>query len=31
VRGKLLVDGEQWHGQPGSGSYLRRSAYAPII
>jgi dihydropyrimidinase len=26
LRGELIVDGEQWHGTPGSGHFLRRSA-----
>jgi len=30
-RGRLLVDGDEWHGKPGSGSFLRRNAHSPII
>ncbi|MEP0910736.1 dihydropyrimidinase [Leptolyngbya sp. GB1-A1] len=26
LRGKLIVDGDQWYGTPGSGQFLRRSA-----
>jgi len=25
-RGELLVDGDTWHGRPGSGEYLERKA-----
>ncbi len=31
VRGTLLVDGEEWYGKPGSGRYLHRTPFAPII
>lgn len=30
-RGELLVDGERWLGQAGSGQYLRRSTHAAIV
>jgi dihydropyrimidinase len=30
-RGRLLVDGDDWHGKPGSGVYLHRSPHAPVI
>ncbi len=30
-RGKLLVDGEAWHGKIGGGHYLPREPYAPIL
>jgi dihydropyrimidinase len=31
ARGRLLVDGERWHGEPGSGRFLKRSAHSPVI
>ena len=30
-RGRLLVDGDLWHGKPGTGKYIHRSAHAPVI
>jgi dihydropyrimidinase len=30
-RGELLVDGEQWHGQPGSGCWVPRFTHASVI
>lgn len=30
-RGELLVDGEAWHGKPGSGQWRPRAAHAPIL
>lgn len=30
-RGRLLVDGEAWHGERGSGRYLHRQAHAPTV
>ncbi len=31
LRGKLLVDGEQWHGKKGYGSFLKRSASGRVL
>ena len=31
VRGQLLVHGETWNGEPGGGSYVRRSTHAQIV
>ncbi len=31
LRGKKIVDGEQWLGEEGSGQYIRRDPYAPIL
>jgi hypothetical protein len=31
LRGKKLVDGENWYGQNGSGQYISRKPYAPVI
>ena len=31
LRGNLLVDGETWNGEPGGGTWLKRSAHAPVI
>jgi dihydropyrimidinase len=31
VRGKLIVDGESWRGQPGQGSFIPRHAHAPVL
>jgi dihydropyrimidinase len=31
LRGKLIVDGENWLGQAGDGKFLRREAGAPLI
>lgn len=31
LRGRLIVDHGQWHGQAGLGRYVPRSPYAPII
>ena len=30
-RGELLVEGEAWHGKPGTGKWVARSAHAPIV
>ena len=30
-RGKLLTDGENWHGQNGAGQHIERQPYAPIL
>jgi dihydropyrimidinase len=30
-RGRLLVDGDRWLGTPGSGSFVRRSPFAPVV
>mgnify|MGYP001571790873 CR=1 FL=1 len=30
-RGRLLVDGDEWHGKPGTGAYLARKAHAPVL
>ncbi|PJF23135.1 MAG: dihydropyrimidinase [Phototrophicales bacterium] len=30
-RGKLLVDGETWHGQNGEGQYIPREPFAPLL
>jgi dihydropyrimidinase len=31
LRGNLLVDGETWNGEPGGGTWLKRSAHAPVV
>ncbi|MBI5496053.1 MAG: dihydropyrimidinase [Deltaproteobacteria bacterium] len=31
VRGRLLVDGETWHGEPGSGAWLKRSTNGAVL
>jgi dihydropyrimidinase len=31
LRGKTIVNGDQWLGQPGTGQFLRRSPHAPVI
>ncbi len=31
LRGKSIVVGDDWHGEQGSGSFLRRSPYAEIL
>ena len=31
LRGNLIVDGEQWLGRPGMGTYLHRSLNAPVL
>lgn len=31
VRGNLVVDGNQWLGRPGLGSFVRRNACAPVL
>ena len=31
LRGKLIVDGEQWLGQQGSGQFLKRHAHASVL
>ena len=31
LRGRLIVDGEQWLGEAGTGKFLRREAGAPVI
>jgi dihydropyrimidinase len=28
TRGRVVVEGEQFHGQPGSGNFLKRAAYS---
>jgi dihydropyrimidinase len=30
-RGRLLVDGDEWHGKPGTGAYLARKAHATVV
>jgi dihydropyrimidinase len=30
-RGNKLVDGEQWYGSNGSGKFIPRTPYAPVI
>lgn len=30
-RGELIVDGEQWLGQAGTGTWIPRSAHAPVL
>jgi dihydropyrimidinase len=29
-RGRLLVDGENFHGKPGGGNFLKRATYAGV-
>jgi dihydropyrimidinase len=31
VRGNLLVEDENWHGESGGGAFLRRSSHAPLL
>jgi dihydropyrimidinase len=31
LRGRLLVDGAQWYGEPGGGTFLTRQPNAPVI
>jgi dihydropyrimidinase len=31
LRGRLIVDGDRWLGQPGMGLFLRRQAGAPVL
>jgi dihydropyrimidinase len=31
LRGKLIVDGDQWLGRPGMGRFLFRQSYAPVL
>ena len=31
LRGRLLVDGDQWLGSPGGGQFLRRQSGAPVL
>jgi dihydropyrimidinase len=31
LRGSLLVEGDTWNGEPGGGSWLKRSAHAPVM
>ena len=31
LRGRLIVDGSQWYGRPGSGQYLYRQAHNPVL
>jgi dihydropyrimidinase len=31
LRGKKIVDGDQWYGTNGSGQYIRRAPNAPIL
>lgn len=30
-RGELLVEGDTWHGKPGSGRFIRRQPYAEVM
>ena len=30
-RGELLVDGDKWHGKPGTGRWVPRSTHAPVV
>lgn len=30
-RGELLVDGDTWHGKPGTGKWTARAAHAPVL
>lgn len=30
-RGELLVDGDTWHGRPGSGKWVARATHAPVL
>jgi dihydropyrimidinase len=30
-RGQLLVEGDRWHGTPGTGRFLHRATHAPIM
>jgi dihydropyrimidinase len=30
-RGELLVDGDQWHGKPGTGRWVPRASHTPLI
>jgi dihydropyrimidinase len=31
LRGNLIVDGDHWYGRPGSGQFLYRSPFAPVL
>ena len=31
VRGELVVDGEQWYGRAGTGQFLQRRPFAPVV
>jgi dihydropyrimidinase len=31
LRGRLLVDGDRWHGKPGMGQYVHRKPFAMVI
>jgi dihydropyrimidinase len=31
LRGKVIVDGEQWHGDKGKGQFIKRGAHAPVL
>lgn len=31
LRGKLIVDGDQWLGRPGMGNYVYRKPFAPVL
>jgi dihydropyrimidinase len=31
LRGRVIVDGEQWLGQRGGGQFLQRQAHAPVL
>lgn len=31
LRGRLLVDGDTWHGRPGGGQFLHRKPSAPLV
>jgi dihydropyrimidinase len=30
-RGKLLVDGDTWHGKNGDGQFISRKPHAPVL
>ena len=30
-RGRLLVDGDRWLGEPGSGAFLKRNPHSPVL
>jgi len=29
-RGRVLVEGDQFHGKPGTGNFLKRAAYSGV-
>ena len=31
LRGKVIVDGDEWLGKPGGGRFVRRAPYAPVL